>query len=148
METCNDRKNYCGDKMSSICTIYEGELPNWSELNEEICVTIEETIEELYNEVSEIKENLDTSNLGGACLQYPNNENIKQKDANFAFEKNICDLLEIVKDNTNSVLACELNYEGLVEECDDIPKNFCHFAQFILDELKKLKNAQKTKKLS
>ena len=139
-ETCNNRKYSCGEKISSICTIYDGELPVWSELNNELCATIEETTEEIYNQVSEIKENLDTSNLGGACLQYPNNENIKQKDANLVFEKNICDLLEIVKDNTNSVLACELNYEGLVEECDDIPKNFCQFAQFILDELKKLKN--------
>ena len=139
-ETCNNRKYSCGEKISSICTIYDGELPVWSELNNELCATIEETTEEIYNQVSNIKENLDTNNLGGACLQYPNNENIKQKDANLVFEKNICDLLEIVKDNTNSVLACELNYEGLVEECDDIPKNFCQFAQFILDELKKLKN--------
>ena len=140
-ETCNNRKYSCGEKISSICTIYDGELPVWSELNNELCATIEETTEEIYNQVSNIKENLDTNNLGGACLQYPNNENIKQKDANLVFEKNICDLLEIVKDNTNSVLACELNYEGLVEECDDIPKNFCEFYQFILDELKKLKNA-------
>lgn len=140
METCNNRKYSCGDKMSSICTMYEGELPNWSELNNELCVTIEETTEELYKQVSEIKENLDTSNLGEACLQYPNNENIKQKDVNLVFEKTLCDLLGIVKDSSNSILACDLNYEGLVEECDDIPKNFCQFAQFILDELKKLKN--------
>lgn len=121
--------------------MYDGELPEWSELNDEICVTIEETTEELYNQVADIKESLDTSNLGGSCLQYPNNEDIKQKDANLVFEKTLCDLLEIVKDNTNSVLACNLNYEGLVEECEDVPKNFCQFAQFILDELKKLKNA-------
>ena len=139
-ETCNNRKYSCGEKISSICTMYEGELPNWSELNNELCVTIEETTEELYKQVSEIKENLDTSNLGEACLQYPNNENIKQKDVNLVFEKTLCDLLGIVKDSSNSILACDLNYEGLVEECDDIPKNFCQFAQFILDELKKLKN--------
>lgn len=141
MEACNNRKYSCGEKISSICTIYDGELPEWSELNDEICVTIEETTEELYNQVADIKESLDTKNLGGACLQYPNNEDIKQKDANLVFEKTLCDLLEIVKDNTNSVLACDLNYEGLVEECEDVPKNFCQFAQFILDELKKLKNA-------
>ena len=140
-ETCNNRKYSCGEKISSICTIYDGELPVWSELNNELCATIEETTEEIYNQVSNIKENLDTNNLGGACLQYPNIENIKQKDANLVFEKNICDLLETVKDNTNSVLACELNYEGLIEECEDKPKNFCEFYQFILDELKKLKNA-------
>lgn len=141
MEACNNRKYSCGEKISSICTMYDGELPEWSELNDEICVTIEETTEELYNQVADIKESLDTSNLGGSCLQYPNNEDIKQKDANLVFEKTLCDLLEIVKDNTNSVLACDLNYEGLVEECEDVPKNFCQFAQFILDELKKLKNA-------
>ena len=141
METCNNRKYSCGEKISSICTIYDGELPEWSELNDEICVTIEETTEELYNQVADIKESLGTSNLGGSCLQYPNNEDIKQKDANLVFEKTLCDLLEIVKDSSNSVLACELNYEGLVEECEDVPKNFCQFAQFILDELKKLKNA-------
>ena len=47
MEACNNRKYSCGEKISSICTMYEGELPNWSELNEEICATIEETTEEL-----------------------------------------------------------------------------------------------------
>ena len=141
METCNNRKYSCGEKISSICTIYDGELPEWSELNDEICVTIEETTEELYNQVTDIKESLDTSNLGGSCLQYPNNEDIKQKDANLVFEKTLCDLLEIVKDNTNSILTCELNYEGLIEECEDKPKTFCEFYQFILDELKKLKNA-------
>lgn len=148
METCNNRKYSCGEKTSSICTIYDGELPKWSELNDELCATIEETTEELYNQVSNIKDSLDTHNLGGSCLQYPNNENIKQKDANLVFEKTLCDLLDIVKDNTNSVLSCDLDYKGLVEECDDIPKNFCQFAQFILDELKKLKNVQKTKELS
>ena len=138
-QSCQSKvRHTCGSIVFADCTSYEGILPEFSELE---CPSIEETTEEIYNQVSEIKENLDTSNLGGACLQYPNIENIKQKDANLVFEKNICDLLEIVKDNTNSVLACELNYEGLIEECDDIPKNFCQFAQFILDELKKLKNA-------
>ena len=137
---CNDRKMTCGDKVSAICTIYDGELPQWSELNDEFCVTVEETTEEIYKQVSVIKENLDTSNLGESCLQYPNNEDTKQKDVNLVFEKTLCDLLEIVKDNSNSVLACNLNYEGLVEECNNLPKNFCQFAQFILDELKKLKN--------
>ena len=101
-ETCNDRKNYCGDKMSSICTMYEGELPNWSELNEEICVTIEETTEELYNLVGEIKEETDLSELGEKCLEYllDENDKIVVKNVLLKFEEEICNLkeeLELVK---------------------------------------------------
>ena len=102
MEACNNRKYSCGEKISSICTMYEGELPNWSELNEEICATIEETTEELYNLVGEIKEQTDLSELGEKCLEYllDENDKIVVKNVLLKFEEEICNLkeeLELVK---------------------------------------------------
>ena len=58
----------CGDKIKKRCVVtpssciqYELELPGFSELTD--CVTIEETTEELYNFVGEIKDLSDFTGL-------------------------------------------------------------------------------------
>ena len=54
-----NRKSTCdGLKTSSICIVYEGDLPDWSVLKNHIpgCVSIEETTNELYNAVSKLQE--------------------------------------------------------------------------------------------
>lgn len=60
----------CGDKIKKRCVVtpsscvqYQLELPDFSELTD--CVTIEETTNELYNLVGEIKNLLDFTDLEG-----------------------------------------------------------------------------------
>lgn len=68
-------KSRCGKKQYSACIFYEKDLPDFSELQD--CVTIEETTEELYNLVGEIKEELDLSTLDNECLTFPSIVNLK-----------------------------------------------------------------------
>ena len=62
-QSCQSKvKHTCtGSIQYALCTSYETELPEFSELE---CPSIEETTEELYNLVGEIKEETDFTNLG------------------------------------------------------------------------------------
>ena len=65
----------CGNKMPSICVVYEGYIPQWSELKTP--TNIEFTTSELYKEVEKIKEYIKvdnpTSNVKSVNNIFPNN---------------------------------------------------------------------------
>ena len=75
-QSCQSKVNHTctGSIQYALCTSYEGILPEFSELE---CPSIEETTEELYNLVGEIKEETDLSELGEKCLEYLLDENDK-----------------------------------------------------------------------
>ena len=100
-QSCQSKvKHTCtGSIQYALCTSYEGILPEFSELE---CPSIEETTEELYNLVGEIKEQTDLSELGEKCLEYllDENDKIVVKNVLLKFEEEICNLkeeLELVK---------------------------------------------------
>ena len=100
-QSCQSKvKHTCtGSIQYALCTSYETELPEFSELE---CPSIEETTEELYNLVGEIKEQTDLSELGERCLEYllDENDKIVVKNVLLKFEEEICNLkeeLELVK---------------------------------------------------
>lgn len=72
---CNDKLKQRCTKTEANCTRYRRELPSFSELTD--CVTIEETTEELYNLVGEIKEETDLTGLTYDCGTLPENKSIK-----------------------------------------------------------------------
>lgn len=73
--SCNDKLKQRCTKTEANCTMYRTELPSFSELTD--CVTIEETTEELYNLVSEIKENVDLTNLTYDCGTLPTDRSVE-----------------------------------------------------------------------
>ena len=98
-KNCNKIKHTCGSIVFADCTSYQTDLPEFSELE---CPSIEETTEELYNLVGEIKEETDLKDLGDKCLEYVETEEGKiiVKNVLLKFEEEICNLkeeLEIVK---------------------------------------------------
>ena len=94
-QSCQSKvKHTCtGSIQYALCTSYETELPEFSELE---CPSIEETTEELYNLVGEIKEQTDLSELGEKCLEYllDENDKIVVKNVLLKFEEEICNLKE------------------------------------------------------
>ena len=60
-KNCNKIKHTCGSIVFADCTSYQTDLPEFSELE---CPSIEETTEELYNLVGEIKEQTDDLGSG------------------------------------------------------------------------------------
>ena len=68
MSCINKVKNTCGSNQNyAICTKYEGTVPDWSELVDEDCIVLEETTQELYDEVTKLKEQTDLSDLTSSC---------------------------------------------------------------------------------
>lgn len=64
--TCGNKlKNNCGKKVYAECVYYEGDKPEWSELDD--CSVIEETTEEIYNKLTEILNLIDVSDFESDC---------------------------------------------------------------------------------
>ena len=124
MKKCNQKiKHTCGSIVFADCTSYQTDLPEFSELE---CPSIEETTEELYNLVGEIKEQTDLSELGDACLEYllDENDKIVVKNVLLKFEEEICNLkeeLELVKNRqicSIPITECLPNLNCLALPCD------------------------------
>lgn len=110
----------CGDKIKKRCVVtpsscvqYELELPEFSELTD--CVTIEETTEELYNLVGEIKDLLNFTSLEGCeglplpttktslnLFQYLIDRDCAQKELITAMQLTIGTMQEQISDLQNS----------------------------------------------
>lgn len=131
----------CGERTYATCVFYQTDLPEWSELVEQNCVTIEETTEELYNEIDKLKDSLDTSELGNDCIDYTTNDDgdILIKDVLLVFEEKICDLESKSEGagSPGSQFCSNLDFGDLIDpnDCDGKPTTWCEFAQFILNKL-------------
>lgn len=66
----NQRKDSCV-KSYAICVAYEGEVPSYSDIAEEPCVSIEEVAEDLYSLVTELREVTNVTDLDFDCLIAP-----------------------------------------------------------------------------
>ena len=133
-------KHTCGSTTYATCVSYESELPEFSELE---CPSIEETTEELYNLVGEIKEQTDLSELGEKCLEYllDENDKIVVKNVLLKFEEEICELeekvnlLETTDICNKSIVPCSLNFGDLADTCGNQPTTLAETLQLILDTL-------------
>lgn len=122
-KNCNKIKHTCGSIVFAGCTSYEGILPEFSELE---CPSIEETTEELYNLVGEIKEETDLKDLGDKCLEYVETEEGKiiVKNVLLKFEDEICLLKNRVKQLEDRQLcdfpisSCGIDLKCLSLPCD------------------------------
>ena len=114
---CKEKiKNTCGEKLYATCTYYELEVPSFSGLINEECYTLEETTEDLYNLIEEIKEDTELSELGESCLEYVvGSEKNTVKKVLLKYEEEICTLKEKVK-TLEETAICDKN----ITECVDV----------------------------
>ena len=123
MNCHNKIKHTCSSTNYSTCIHYEGSVNTNSELVNETCLDIEQTTQDIYNQL----ENLDLSALGELCLSYvqENNKNIV-KNVLLKFEEEICNLkeeLELVKNRQICdipITECLPNgFDCLIGDCDN-----------------------------
>ena len=124
-KNCNKIKHTCGSIVFAGCTSYQTDLPEFSELE---CPSIEETTEELYNLVGEIKAETDLKDLGDKCLEYVETAEGKiiVKNVLLKHEDEICLLKNRVKQLEDRQLcdfpitACLPNgFDCLIGDCDN-----------------------------
>ena len=128
MKQCNKIKNSCtGSKTYAACAQFEGEVNEDSALVDETCLSLEETTQDLYDQIGEIKNNQDLSDLGNACLEYVEDEDGKiiVKNVLIKLEEEICALKEETETLKNTAFCdlkitdCGLDLECLTGACDN-----------------------------
>jgi hypothetical protein len=108
----NQRKDSCS-KSYAICSVYEGNIPTSSPLTEEECVSVEEVLEDLYSITTDIKEEIDLTNLSFSCLTVPST--ITPLNVVQLLVNEICALKEIVEMQAETIETINLQIEALQE---------------------------------
>lgn len=121
MSCGNKIKETCGDNVYATCVDYEGVLGDNTKITDD-CVTIEETTEDLYVITDEIITDLDTSELGQSCLNYPLTEGLIKPTSIFKIhEEKLCDLSTELENLNNlkdlDITDWGIDFGCLVNEC-------------------------------
>jgi hypothetical protein len=131
MKNCGNKiKHTCAEKNYATCVYYELEVPSFSSLVGEDCITLEETTEDQYNLIGGIKSEIDLSALGQDCINYGINPKTV-KSVLLKHEQEICDLKARVE-TLETTAICDIN----ITECGlNLPDNPCGGTFSTLGEL-------------
>lgn len=139
--SCTDKKKQRCPKVYANCVSYESEVNTDSALKNENCLTIEETTQDIYNQLGKIATVTDLSNLGNNCLTYPKVDNKYQlKDVLKKFEEKLCDLdttdpsKECININSD-ITSWGLNLECLEDACGEQITTFKGLLQAIITKI-------------
>ncbi len=120
MKNCNNKVSHtCGNIVFADCTSYEGTVNTDSEFDENDCLSIEQTTQDIYNQL----ENLDLSALGELCLTYVQVENKNiVKNVLLKFEEILCEHETRIEELENRQF-CDIpvNECGLDFSCLELP---------------------------
>lgn len=131
MKNCGNKiKHTCSEKNYATCVYYELEVPTFSSLVNEDCITLEETTEDQYDILTSIKSEIDLSALGQDCINYGINPKTV-KSVLLKHEQEICDLKEKVQ-TLETTAICDMN----ITNCGlTLPDNPCGGTFSTLGEL-------------
>lgn len=131
MKNCGNKvKHTCSEKNYATCVYYELEVPDFSSLVNQDCITLEETTEDQYNILEGIKSEIDLSALGQDCITYGINPKTV-KSVLLKYEQEICDLKQKVQ-VLETTAICDMN----ITDCDlTLPDNPCGGTFSTLGEL-------------
>lgn len=137
MGCCDKNRKYnCYTKTQAICTMYKGYIPKYSKLKDEECVTVEETIEELYENQENILDSINLDNLGKDCLDYDYEDKLKVKDVLLEYEKQICTIKDQIGGSEENL---ELDFKCLVNPCGTL-NSLNDLLQILINEICNLKS--------
>ena len=131
--TDNKLKYRCGSITPSECVSYETTLPEWSVL--EGCVTVEESLTEIYKKLTEIADSLVISDDMPTCLNYSSGE---QTIASVLMDlaNEICAIKNILDSAPNTFNVNTINTKCLTDtECGEEVSDLTGLLQVIIDNL-------------
>lgn len=134
MKNCGNKiKHTCAEKNYATCVYYELEVPDFSSLVGEDCITLEETTEDQYNILADILSEIDMSALGNCpTIDYPpSRQGLIIKNVILQLEQEICDLKDRVNTlETTAICDMDITNCGLT-----LPDNPCGGTFSTLGEL-------------
>ena len=112
MKNCGNKiKHTCAEKNYATCIYYEGNVPAFSGLASLVeaggCITLEETTEDQYDILEDIKSEIDLSALGQDCITYGITPKTV-KNVLLRYEQEICDLKDRVE-TLETTAICDIN---------------------------------------
>lgn len=127
MNNCNQKiKQTCGSTVYATCTAFEGTPNSQSELANESCLDVNQTTQDLYDQLETVIDNSDLSELGQTCLSYTTvGGKIFVKNALLKMEEEICTLKAQVQTLQTTAICdmsladCGLDLECLTLPCDN-----------------------------
>lgn len=140
--SCNKISNRCGDTNYAPCIVYQGDIPTYSSLTEQECVNIEDTTEDTYNFITDIKGQINLSELGEGCLSYVTDEEgrVVVKNVLLKYEEEICALktkiqeLETTAICDRDITQCGIDLEGLTDQCNEPINTLGQLLSFLVEQ--------------
>lgn len=131
MKNCGSKtKHTCAEKNYATCIEYELEVPTFSNLTGQDCVSVEETIDDTYDILTGVKSEINLSELGQDCINYGITPKIV-KNVLLRYEQEICDLKAKVE-VLETTAICNIN----ITDCGlTLPDNPCGGTFSTLGEL-------------
>lgn len=134
--------NRCGNEVPSVCVQYELDLPDFSEITDD-CYSIEQTTEDQYNLIGEVKSEIDLTELGNTCLSYVQEDGKTiVKNVLLKYEEEICSLKETVEDMQNGtslcnqdITGCGIDFGVLEDACGQTITTFKQMMQAFADQI-------------
>lgn len=139
MKNCGNKiKHTCAEKNYATCVYYELEVPDFSSLVGEDCITLEETTEDQYNILSGIKSEINLSALGQDCITYGVTPKTV-KNVLLRYEQEICDLKDRVNTLETTAICdmditnCGLDLTGINNNCSSPVTTLGDLLGYLLD---------------
>ena len=153
MSCCGDNKKFnCGERISSKCVFYSKYFPEYTNLEDHECTTIEETAEDTYKLIDWIKESIDLEDYDPKCVDdvekvedvyFKNKNRYLVKNVVQSLTEKVCELEESFNtpngNNQIDILA-NLDYKCLTGLCDPKPGSLQELFQILINEICELKN--------
>jgi hypothetical protein len=143
MKKCNSKiKHTCGSTNYSTCIHWEGDVNPQSELVDENCLDQQVVDQDQYNQLEEIWNQVDLSELGENCLEYLTDENDKiiVKNVLLKFEEKICELEEKINTLETtavcdlSISSCNIDWGTLADQCGEQPQTLAQAIQLLANQ--------------
>ena len=122
MGKCDKIEDTCGKKINARCVKYEGEINEQSSLEEDDCLNVHNTTEDIYEQLEDIQCSIDLSALGDKCIDYTQKDEDKLKvaEALLGLEEKLCEIVgEVapVEGACHPVFDADITCVGLDLEC-------------------------------
>ena len=110
----NKTKQNCGTILYGVCVRYEGEVSNNSSLTAG-CLNLEETTQDIYDQLDDIDEKLDMSDLNNDCITFT------EPKTPASVLKQLYDKLCELEDTVSTQAGLISTLQGQVEELQENP---------------------------
>lgn len=145
MKNCGNKiKHTCAEKNYATCIYYEGNVPVFSGLSSLVeaggCITVEETTEDQYDILEDIKSEIDLSALGQDCITYGVTPKTV-KNVLLRYEQEICDLKDRVNTLETTAICdinitnCGIDLSGINNNCSSQVTTLGELLTYLVDNI-------------